>query len=206
MESYVPPKRDEDVVEAKKEEGAEKDEEGGEEDKVGEGEETEASDAGGITSTDTAPAEKEETEETVAAATEKDEEPGPPSPPAEKKKQGCSDDEVVAVLGHELGHWKCNHVLKNMIASQMNIFLCFAVFGLLVHEQHLYDAFGFFDSKPVYIGLIIIFQFIFAPYNELLSFLMTCISRKFEFQADEFAVGLGKGKLLVSALLKLNND
>ena len=35
---------------------------------------------------------------------------------------------------------------------------------------------------------------------------MTCISRKFEFQADEFAVGLGKGKLLVSALLKLNND
>ena len=37
----------------------------------------------------------------------------------EKKKQGCSDDEVVAVLGHELGHWKCNHVLKNMIASQV---------------------------------------------------------------------------------------
>jgi len=124
----------------------------------------------------------------------------------EKKKQGCSDDEVVAVLGHELGHWKCNHVLKNMIASQVNIFLCFAVFGLLVHEQRLYDAFGFFDMRPVYIGLIIIFQFIFAPYNELLSFVMTCISRRFEFQADEFAVGLGKGKLLVSALLKLNND
>jgi len=126
--------------------------------------------------------------------------------PAKKKKQGCTDDEVVAVLGHELGHWKCNHVLKNMIASQVNIFLCFAVFGLLVHEQHLYDAFGFFDSRPIYIGLIIIFQFIFAPYNELLSFLMTCISRKFEFQADEFAVGLGKGKLLIAALLKLNND
>jgi len=123
-----------------------------------------------------------------------------------KKKQGCTDDEVVAVLGHELGHWKCNHVLKNMISSQVNIFLCFAVFGLLVHRQPLYNAFGFFDSRPIYIGLIIIFQFIFAPYNELLSFLMTCISRKFEFQADEFAVGLGKGKLLVSALLKLNND
>jgi len=126
--------------------------------------------------------------------------------PAKKKQKGCSDDEVVAVLGHELGHWKCNHVLKNMITSQINIFLCFAVFGLLVHEQRLYDAFGFFDTRPVYIGLIIIFQFIFAPYNELLSFLMTCISRKFEFEADEFAVGLGKGKLLVSALLKLNND
>ena len=36
-----------------------------------------------------------------------------------KKKQGCTDDEVVAVLGHELGHWKCNHVLKNMISSQV---------------------------------------------------------------------------------------
>ena len=41
--------------------------------------------------------------------------------PAKKKKQGCTDDEVVAVLGHELGHWKCNHVLKNMIASQVRI-------------------------------------------------------------------------------------
>jgi len=123
-----------------------------------------------------------------------------------EKKKGCTDDEVVAVLGHELGHWKCNHVLKNMIASQMNIFLCFAVFAVLVQKQELFNAFGFEDSRPIYIGLIIIFQFIFAPYNELLSFLMTCISRRFEFQADEFAVGLGKGVLLQSSLLKLNND
>jgi hypothetical protein len=65
---------------------------------------------------------------------------------------------VVAVLGHELGHWKCNHVLKNMIASQMNIFLCFAVFAVLVQKQELFNAFGFEDSRPIYIGLIIIFQ------------------------------------------------
>lgn len=123
-----------------------------------------------------------------------------------KKSKGCTDEEVVAVLGHELGHWKCNHVLKNMVASQVNIFLCFAVFGLLVHHQWLYDAFGFTDSRPLYMGLMIIFQYIFAPYNMVLSFVMTCISRRFEFQADEFAVGLGKGKLLISALLKLNND
>lgn len=152
-------------------------------------------------STEEKDGEGEKENEAPAEATEKEKQEE-----TKEKKKGCSDDEVVAVLAHELGHWKCNHVLKNMIASQVNIFLCFAVFGLLVHEQHLYDAFGFTGIRPVYIGLIIIFQFIFAPYNELLSFVMTCISRRFEFQADEFGVGLGKGKLLVSALLKLNND
>ena len=48
--------------------------------------------------------------------------------------------------------------LSFKLLIQVNIFLCFAVFGLLVHRQPLYNAFGFFDSRPIYIGLIIIFQ------------------------------------------------
>ena len=37
----------------------------------------------------------------------------------EKKKTGCNNEEIVAVLGHELGHWSMNHVLKNILIAQV---------------------------------------------------------------------------------------
>ena len=47
------------------------------------------------------------------------------------KGKGCTNDEILAVLGHELGHWKLNHVLKNIIIAQVHMFLMFAFFGEL---------------------------------------------------------------------------
>ncbi|XP_062378681.1 CAAX prenyl protease 1 homolog [Sardina pilchardus] len=122
------------------------------------------------------------------------------------KKQGCSNPEVLAVLGHELGHWKLGHTVKNILISQMNSFLCFALFALLIGQKELFLAFGFHDSQPTLIGLMIIFQFIFSPYNELLSFCLTVLSRRFEFQADAFAKGMNRATELYSALIKLNKD
>uniref|UniRef100_H0WZC0 CAAX prenyl protease n=1 Tax=Otolemur garnettii TaxID=30611 RepID=H0WZC0_OTOGA len=122
------------------------------------------------------------------------------------KKQGCKNEEVLAVLGHELGHWKLGHTVKNIIISQMNSFLCFFLFAILIGRKELFAAFGFYDSQPTLIGLLIIFQFIFSPYNEVLSFCLTVLSRRFEFQADAFAKKLGKAKDLYSALIKLNKD
>ncbi|NXW82039.1 FACE1 protease, partial [Alopecoenas beccarii] len=148
------------------------------------------------------------------------------------KKQGCKNEEVLAVLGHELGHWKLGHTIKNIIISQvscdklqvsllhdvfvlisnvvsllqMNSFLCFFLFAVLIGRKELFAAFGFYDTQPTLIGLMIIFQFIFSPYNEVLSFCLTVLSRRFEFQADAFAKELGKAKDLYSALIKLNKD
>uniref|UniRef100_F6U411 Ste24 endopeptidase n=1 Tax=Ornithorhynchus anatinus TaxID=9258 RepID=F6U411_ORNAN len=127
-------------------------------------------------------------------------------PKVQSKKQGCRNEEVLAVLGHELGHWKLGHTVKNIIISQVNSFLCFFLFAALIGRRELFAAFGFYDSQPTLIGLMIIFQFIFSPYNELLSFGLTVLSRRFEFQADAFAKELGKAKDLYSALIKLNQD
>uniref|UniRef100_A0A8C2F793 CAAX prenyl protease n=1 Tax=Cyprinus carpio TaxID=7962 RepID=A0A8C2F793_CYPCA len=122
------------------------------------------------------------------------------------KKQGCSNPEVLAVLGHELGHWKLGHTVKNIVISQMNSFLCFFLFAALIGRRELFMAFGFHDTQPTLIGLMIIFQFIFSPYNELLSFCLTVLSRRFEFQADAFARSMGRSSELYSALIKLNKD
>lgn len=122
------------------------------------------------------------------------------------KKQGCSNPEVLAVLGHELGHWKLGHTVKNIVISQMNSFLCFFLFAVLIGRKELFMAFGFHDTQPTLMGLMIIFQFIFSPYNELLSFCLTVLSRRFEFQADAFARGMGRSSELYSALIKLNKD
>ncbi|KAI1287310.1 CAAX prenyl protease 1 -like protein [Halotydeus destructor] len=122
------------------------------------------------------------------------------------KKLGCSNDEVLAILAHELGHWKLNHVLKNLIITEVNLLLCLSVFGLLFQNRVIYQAFGFQNEKPLFIGLLLIFQYIFSPYNEVLSFLMTCLSRHFEFEADAFAKKLNRAAALRGALIKLNKD
>lgn len=49
----------------------------------------------------------------------------------------------------------------------MNSFLCFSLFAVLIGRKELFVAFGFNDSQPTLIGLMIIFQFIFSPYNEV---------------------------------------
>jgi len=77
-----------------------------------------------------------------------------------KRSTGCKTPEVVAVLAHELGHWKHSHVLKNFVISQVNLLICFVCFSLLYKSDVLYNAFGF-NTKPTFIGLLIIFQFIF---------------------------------------------
>lgn len=123
-----------------------------------------------------------------------------------KEDKGCTNEEILAILGHELGHWKLNHILKNLAISQVNLLLSFFVFGLLMNNHVLYESFGFYGEMPTLIGLLIIFQFIFSPYNELMGFLMTMLSRRFEFQADEFGKSLGFGVKLQSALIKLHKE
>ena len=58
------------------------------------------------------------------------------------------------------------YIFACLCCVQVNSFLCFMVFGILMHQSELYSAFGF-HTQPTLIGLLIIFQFIFSPYNEV---------------------------------------
>ena len=122
------------------------------------------------------------------------------------KGKGCSQEEVVAVLGHELGHWYHGHVWKPMILNQFLILGMFYTFGILVTNKKMLADFGFVDEQPTLISLLVIFQFIFSPFNRVMSAVSVYITRCFEFQADRFAVGLGLGEKLQSSLVKLVTD
>mmetsp|Transcript_28722 Transcript_28722/g.46498 ORF Transcript_28722/g.46498 Transcript_28722/m.46498 type:complete len:422 (-) Transcript_28722:331-1596(-) len=96
---------------------------------------------------------------------------------------------VVAILGHELGHWKLNHTIKNLVIGLVTTFLTFFSFGLMINNDDLYRSFGF-EPKPVLIGLLC-FSRTFSPVNHIIGLAMNSLSRHFEFQADEFATKLG---------------
>lgn len=125
----------------------------------------------------------------------------------DEKGKGCSDEEVLAVLGHELGHWKLGHITKNLIIMQINLFIMFMAFGYLFQYSPFYLALGFHDNtQPILVGLVIILQYVMAAFNAVVSFAMTVLSRRFEYQADAFAKELGYAKNLCKALIKLHID
>lgn len=111
----------------------------------------------------------------------------------------CKENQVVAVLAHELGHWKLGHTLKNLVLTQMQMLCTFALFSLVRTSKGLFTSFGFVDQQPAFIAYTL-FSIISAPVNEVVGLLSNILSRRFEFQADAFAVSLGKGEELKEAL------
>lgn len=117
------------------------------------------------------------------------------------------DSEILAILGHELGHWKLSHTILNMVISQVYTGLSFYCFSLCFHSRDLYAAFGFSSTEqtPTLIALLIFFQTVWAPIDKILSFAVTSLSRTFEFQADRFsATQLNMSKELQSGLCKIH--
>lgn len=126
----------------------------------------------------------------------------------ENEGKGCEDDEIIAVLGHELGHWKMGHTVKMLVINEALIFLIFYCFSLSINNTELFDAFGFSgDAAPgVYIKLLVVLQTVMAPMFEVIGIAMTLFVRSNEFEADRFATDMNYAPLLEKALAKLFND
>ncbi|MFZ2656904.1 MAG: M48 family metallopeptidase [Victivallales bacterium] len=114
-------------------------------------------------------------------------------------------NEILAVLAHEAGHWKCKHVLKILLIVEtgalLMTYIAFQLLGSDILTQTFMMTNDSFFAKLVLLGFAAsIFTYPLAP-------LFNIISRKLEWQADKFACGLtGENKGLASALVKLTQE
>lgn len=116
-----------------------------------------------------------------------------------------TEDEILAILGHELGHWKLGHTLTNFAVTQCYFGAAFYCFSLCYNSTDLYSAFGFDGaSTPAIIALLLFFQTLWAPVDKVLSFILTVFSRECEFGADRFSADLGMSACLQSGLCKIH--
>lgn len=113
------------------------------------------------------------------------------------------DDEIIAVLAHEMGHYKHRHIFKMMAISICHTGLLFFLLSLFIGNENLFAAFQV-EHISIY-GALIFFSFIFSPFNLLLGIAVNSLSRKHEFQADRYAAHPpSRGTALVSGLKKLS--
>jgi STE24 endopeptidase len=115
-----------------------------------------------------------------------------------------TDDELVAVLAHEIGHYKKKHIIKNMFVSVLQTGVMFWLLSIFLDSPGLYEAF-YMVEPSVYAGLIF-FGMLYAPIDMILSMVMQMVSRKHEFEADEYASTTFKQEPMVQALKKLSKD
>jgi STE24 endopeptidase len=114
------------------------------------------------------------------------------------------NDEIVAVLAHEVGHYKKKHIITNLILSIANIGVVLFVFSTIMDSQLLSQALGVQDHS-FHIGFIA-FGLLYAPLSMVTGVLMSMLSRKFEFQADQYAAQTYHAKPLINALKKLSKN
>lgn len=114
-----------------------------------------------------------------------------------------STDEIVAVLTHELGHYKHRDTIKNTIMSIVMVAVNLWVFSLLVDNPELSHALGGTRDHSFALSLIA-FSLLFSPIDLVLDPIINGISRRCEYRADAFASRYGHGEALISGLKKLS--
>ncbi len=113
--------------------------------------------------------------------------------------------ELVAVLAHEIGHYKKKHIIKGMVISILHTGVLFFLLSFFLSEAALFDAF-YMEQMSVYTGLIF-FGMLYSPIEMILSIFMQMSSRKHEYEADEYAAKTtGKPEDMISTLKKLSKD
>jgi STE24 endopeptidase len=111
-------------------------------------------------------------------------------------------DEIVAVLAHEIGHYKKKHVLLSLAISILTIGLTLFIMSLFLNSLPLAEALGGKEAS-FHLG-IVGFSLLFSPISEIMGLATNYISRRNEYQADTFAAGFGLGDVLISALKKIS--
>ncbi len=114
-------------------------------------------------------------------------------------------DELVAIVAHEIGHYKRGHILKSLLIGIIQAGVVFFLLAIFLEHEGLYAAFGV-EEPAVYAGLVF-FGLLYSPLDLVLSFFLHAFSRRNEFEADAFArETTGRAGTLVRALKRLAAD
>jgi STE24 endopeptidase len=118
--------------------------------------------------------------------------------------QNHSTEELIAIMAHEVGHFKKKHTLFSIVASVMQTGLMLYLFSRVIANPALAAALG--ASKPSLPLGMMAFALLYAPVSMFLSIIMNKLSRKHEYEADAYAAETFAAKPLVEALKKLSKD
>ena len=115
-----------------------------------------------------------------------------------------SYDEIEAVLAHELGHFKCNHIRKRISVLGTVFLIGLGVLGWLINEPWFYNGLGV-EQASTYMALIL-FLIASPAFTFFVQPLFSFISRQHEFEADDFAASQAQTENLITALVSLYRE
>ena len=111
-------------------------------------------------------------------------------------------DEIIAVLAHEIGHYKKKHIYKGMALSILQSALMVWLLSLAIGRPELSEALG--GNEPsFYLGLVA-FGILFSPISFVTGIVSNLFSRKYEYEADAFTAKYNLGKSLINGLISLS--
>jgi STE24 endopeptidase len=113
-----------------------------------------------------------------------------------------SVDGLTAVLAHEIGHYKMKHVLKGLVSGILQTGVLFFLLSLLLKSP--LPSFSLGASAPSFHMSVVAFGILYSPVSMVLGIFFNVISRKHEYEADRFAIGLSQPGALQEALKKLS--
>jgi STE24 endopeptidase len=113
-------------------------------------------------------------------------------------------EEIVAVLAHEVGHYKRKHIIFNLASSILLTGVTLFILSLFINIPEL--SLGIGVSTPSFHAGLIAFAILYSPISEITGLIMNYFSRKFEYQADDYAKMTFSGKPLISSLKKLTKN
>lgn len=114
------------------------------------------------------------------------------------------EEELEAVLAHELGHFKCKHVIKMMIASSITTLISFAILGWLITQDWFFSGLGVATHSNA--AALMLFALVSPVFTIFMQPISAYFQRKFEFEADDFASQNAKASKMISGLVKLYEE
>jgi len=115
-----------------------------------------------------------------------------------------NEEEIVAVLAHEVGHYKRKHIIYNLIASIFLTGLTLFLLSLFVNNPEVAMAIGV--GTPSFHAALIGFAILYSPISEITGLFMNYFSRKFEYEADDYAKNTFAALPLITSLKKLSKN